>query len=187
MSTKIVAALTLRGAVVSSEDGFNWNACCIDDPTGSKYKFHAIKWIAPNFYAIGSKNAIFRSRDAVNWVKCNNIDKSSGFPFSNEEANLLSIAASPDGSRIVVVGEWGSIFWSEDSGETWKFCEDLQTLATFFDVQSLENGQVFVAVGDIGRIAKSIDGGKTWKLLDYNDYGSVFVSLAVSSPHAVVV
>ena len=81
-------------------------------------------------------------------------------------AQSLLVAIGTAGTRLVAVGDRGTVVYSDDQGKSWTQAADVptQSLLTgvcFFDAQ---HG---VAVGHDEVIVTSADAGRTWKLTHY--------------------
>lgn len=76
------------------------------------------------------------------------------------EALLLGITEA--GDRLVTVGEYGHILFSDDRGESWVQAENVPTRITLTDV-SFANAQMGWAVGHDAIILRTADGGTTWE------------------------
>ena len=66
-----------------------------------------------------------------------------------------------DAQRVVAVGYHGSVYWTEDGGETWQKGET-NTRRLLYSV-SMVDADVGWAVGQLGTIIRTEDGGKTWE------------------------
>ncbi len=80
---------------------------------------------------------------------------------------LLLDVAQADG-RIVAVGEFGHIVYSDDEGSTWVQASSVPTQVTLTSV-SFPTAETGFAVGHDAVIIKTIDGGDTWTLI-YEDF-----------------
>ncbi len=76
------------------------------------------------------------------------------------EALLLDITET--GGRLVAVGEYGHILYSDDQGESWAQAENVPTRITLTAV-GFANEQVGWAVGHDAIILRTSDGGTTWQ------------------------
>ena len=66
-----------------------------------------------------------------------------------------------DDERVVAVGYHGSIYWTEDGGDTWhKAQTDTERLLYSVSMGDSKRGW---AVGQSGTVLRTVDGGKTWK------------------------
>ncbi|MBL4863313.1 MAG: hypothetical protein JKY63_00200, partial [Rhodobiaceae bacterium] len=70
--------------------------------------------------------------------------------------------------RIVAVGEFGRIVYSDDEGSTWVQASSVPTQVTLTSV-SFPTDETGFAVGHDAVIIKTIDGGDTWTLV-YEDF-----------------
>ncbi len=77
------------------------------------------------------------------------------------KALLLDVADT--GKRLIAVGEFGHIVYSDDNGQNWKQAESVPTRATLTGVFFADDKTGF-AVGHDTTILKTIDGGENWHL-----------------------
>ncbi len=77
------------------------------------------------------------------------------------ETLLLDVAIA--GDRLVSVGEYGHIIYSDDKGESWMQAESVPTRATLTSIFFLDT-QTGYAVGHDAVVLKTEDGGKSWDL-----------------------
>lgn len=70
--------------------------------------------------------------------------------------------------RIVAVGEFGHVIYSDDDGETWTQASAVQTQVTLTSVH-FPSKEIGYAVGHDAVILKTEDGGDTWNLI-YEDF-----------------
>jgi len=78
-----------------------------------------------------------------------------------ERAPLM--AATHAGSRIVTVGDFGTVLLSDDEGASWRQAADVPTRVTLTAVQFLDAKQGW-AVGHGGLVLASADGGEHWRI-----------------------
>ena len=80
---------------------------------------------------------------------------------------LLVLDVEHAGSRLVAVGERGTVFWSDDSAAHWNTVQTgvtrTLTHAAFADAKT------GVAVGHGGTVLRTVDGGLSWKAVDVSD------------------
>lgn len=74
-------------------------------------------------------------------------------------AALMGLAAA--GSRVVAVGERGTVLLSDDAGTTWRQAKSVPVSATLAAVQFV-NQRTGWAVGHYGVVLRSDDGGEHW-------------------------
>jgi len=75
----------------------------------------------------------------------------------------LLLAVTDAGSRLVAVGEFGHIIYSDDNGKTWTQAERVPTQATLTSVDFADEKNGWAA-GHDRVIVATTDGGKTWAL-----------------------
>ncbi|PCJ69950.1 MAG: hypothetical protein COA62_10685 [Rhodobiaceae bacterium] len=75
---------------------------------------------------------------------------------------LLDVAQA--NGRIVAVGEFGHVVYSDDEGDTWVQASSVPTQVTLTSV-SFPTNEVGFAVGHDAIIIKTVDGGDTWVLI----------------------
>lgn len=78
-----------------------------------------------------------------------------------ERAPLMT--ATRAGSRIVAVGDFGTVLLSDDQGASWRQAADVPTRVTLTAVQFLDAKQGW-AVGHGGLVLASADGGEHWRV-----------------------
>jgi photosystem II stability/assembly factor-like uncharacterized protein len=76
-------------------------------------------------------------------------------------AQMLSAARA--GSRVVVVGDHGTVLLSDDEGKSWRQAREVPTRVLLTSVSFAGDKQGW-AVGHWGAIMHTEDGGETWKL-----------------------
>jgi hypothetical protein len=76
--------------------------------------------------------------------------------------SALLLGITEAGDRLVTVGEYGHILYSDDRGETWVQAENVPTRITLTAV-SFANDQEGWAVGHDAVILHTSDGGTTWE------------------------
>ena len=81
------------------------------------------------------------------------------------KALLLDVVEA--GTRLVAVGEFGHILFSDDNGANWTQAASVPTRNTLTSVLFLDN-QTGYAVGHAATILKTTDGGNNWTL-QYNE------------------
>ena len=74
---------------------------------------------------------------------------------------LLDVADT--GKRLIAVGEFGHIIYSDDNGRNWTQANSVPTRATLTGVFFIDN-QTGFAVGHDTVILKTVDGGENWEL-----------------------
>lgn len=79
-------------------------------------------------------------------------------------ASKLLIDVAKANGRIVAVGEFGHVVYSEDNGITWQQAERVETQVTLTSVV-FPSEEIGYAVGHDSIIIKTEDGGKNWRLV----------------------
>lgn len=79
----------------------------------------------------------------------------------------LLLAATKAGNRLIAVGEFGHVIYSDDLGETWKQAASVETQVTLTSVYFV-NDKLGFAGGHDSTVLRTDDGGDTWKL-SYHD------------------
>jgi len=73
--------------------------------------------------------------------------------------HLFSVSV-PSEDLVIAVGDWGAIYRSQDSGDTWEKAEsNTKSLLYGVSMASTEKGW---AVGQLGLVLRTEDGGRTW-------------------------
>lgn len=79
--------------------------------------------------------------------------------ITDQDVHYNAIAAAPDGS-LYLAGEMGSLFRSDDTGQSWAALESPYH-ASFFGALVLPDGAILL-FGLRGHVYRSDDGGRTW-------------------------
>ncbi|MEQ9519236.1 MAG: YCF48-related protein [Parvibaculum sp.] len=79
-------------------------------------------------------------------------------------AHKLLIDVVRTEARIVAVGEFGHVVYSDDDGATWKQASRVETQVTLTSV-AFPTKDIGYAVGHDSMIVKTVDGGDTWRLV----------------------
>lgn len=97
-------------------------------------------------------------------------------------AALLGLAAA--GSRVVAVGERGTVLLSDDAGATWRQAQSVPVSATLVAVQFVTPDTGWV-VGHYGVVLRSDDGGEHWiRQLDGHGAAALMLQEAQASGDA---
>lgn len=131
-------------------------------------------------------------RSVIGYLVCLVVALTIGFTFSPKPAPQAELLATrPDrvqingllnlGSRVVAVGERGSILLSDDQGVSWQPASvATQRNATLTAVVALD-GNRLVAVGHDGWILRSMDAGSSWQEMRYDaDLGEPLLGIWTS-------
>lgn len=131
-------------------------------------------------------------RSVIGYAVCLVVALTIGFTFSPKSApQVESLATRPDrvqingllnlGSRVVAVGERGSILLSDDQGVSWQPAGvATQRNATLTAVVALDDKRL-LAVGHDGWILRSMDAGSSWQEMRYdNDLGEPLLGIWTS-------
>jgi len=99
---------------------------------------------------------------AVALVGCHVLDFSPRFERGEIDIfdDLFAVSVIDD-QRVVAVGYHGSIYWTEDGGNSWhKGLTDTERLLYSVSMGDSKRGW---AVGQSGTVLRTVDGGKNWK------------------------
>jgi photosystem II stability/assembly factor-like uncharacterized protein len=96
---------------------------------------------------------------------------------SSLAAKKLLLDVTRANGRIVAVGEFGHIVYSDDDGSTWTQANSVQTQVTLTSV-SFPSKEVGFAVGHDAVIVKTEDGGENWNII-YEDFDAETPLLSV--------
>lgn len=117
-------------------------------------------------FAVGAYGLLLATRDGgVTWTE---------EPPSDEEWHLNHVAGSPSG-RIYLAAEAGSVYRSDDGGETWNALPSPYE-GSFFGVLPLEGDQVLL-FGLRGHLFRSADAGETWERVETGTEASLTAGL----------
>lgn len=75
------------------------------------------------------------------------------------KAPLLAVARA--GTRLVAVGDWGTVVLSDDLGKTWRQAKSVATRSMLTSVAFVDAKRGY-AVGHGGTVLETSDGGETW-------------------------
>ena len=92
-------------------------------------------------------------------------------------AKKLLLDVTRANGRIIAVGEFGHIVYSDDDGETWTQSNKVETQVTLTSV-SFPSKEVGFAVGHDAVIVKTVDGGENWEII-YEDFDAETPLLSV--------
>ncbi len=95
------------------------------------------------------------------------------------KAALLGLAQA--GTRVVAVGERGTVLLSDDAGVTWRQAAQVPVSATLTAVQFV-NERLGWAVGHYGVVLRSDDGGEHW-VRQLDGHGAAALMLADAQAH----
>lgn len=82
-------------------------------------------------------------------------------------AKELLLAAANAGDRIVAVGEFGNVVYSDDEGQSWTQAKTVPTQATLTDVTFITD-KLGYAVGHDAIVLRTRDAGVTWERAFYD-------------------
>ena len=82
---------------------------------------------------------------------------------SSMTTKALILDVAEIGDRLVAVGEFGHIIYSDDRGESWVQAQNVPTRNTITAITFLDDKTGF-AVGHDATILKTEDGGESWTL-----------------------
>ena len=145
-------------------------------PVGGIY-FSATRVVRPDstpvIFITGNFGRIFTSLDCINWIEQPAPDANFNNLF-----NLTYFPISSTAIRLVIVGDLGDIFTSDDIGVTWT----KRASGTVSAIRSIAgNLGMLIAVGADGTILNSQDGGVSWSpQVSPIPFAAHFVSVAVS-------
>ena len=106
------------------------------------------------------------------------------FPIAKEDPHLYAITEDPN-HHLYVVGEFGSIFRSQDLGETW-YALDSPYKGTFFGVLAPSSDTLMV-FGLRGTVFRSLDGGMHWQKIETGTSASLLSSVVLKDGTIILV
>lgn len=126
--------------------------------------------------AVGAYGFAVETRDGgKNWDR---------FPIAKEDPHLYTITEGPN-HHLYVVGEFGSIFRSQDLGKTWHAL-DSPYKGTFFGVLAPSNGALMV-FGLRGTVFRSLDEGENWQKIETGASASLLNALELVDGTIIIV
>lgn len=153
--TQVVAVGNNGTVVYSLNTGNNWSSA--NNVTGSNLYGVDFSSSGTEFYAVGDNGTIIYSPVIPsNWQLRN----------SGTLRNLKSVALSGNfATRVVAVGEKGTILRTTNAGITWQNVSIADTTVNFYSVSRknpFHTVDFFIIAGSGGRIYKSTDFGASW-------------------------
>lgn len=103
----------------------------------------------------------------------------------DEDEPHVYFLAPAGGGRLYAAGEFGTVFRSDDDGESWERC-DVPYGGTFFGALALRDGAV-LAFGLRGTVYRSPDGGETWTAIETGVEAGLFHGLETRDGRVVLV
>jgi photosystem II stability/assembly factor-like uncharacterized protein len=113
-------------------------------------------------WAVGDLGALFRVRDGVHWERV--VLSDAVFADGETAERILNAVDFYDHERGWIVGEFGTVLRTTDSGETWigeRRFDGVPGDLYLFDVAHSDASTV-AAVGLAGQVVVSRDGGASW-------------------------
>jgi photosystem II stability/assembly factor-like uncharacterized protein len=152
----------------TNDGGLSWQLIHTD---ASGVPLLRIRFIdARTGFATGGSGVLFSTTDGGTTWSRTTVTTGDGF-----DPHLFDIAATNDGSgRLILAGDAGRLFRSEDSGNTWHEIKSPYT-GSFFGLAALGPGKL-IAFGMLGHMFVSDDAGTTWDELSTSQNGSLFSS-----------
>lgn len=80
----------------------------------------------------------------------------------------LMLSATMAGKRLVAVGQFGHVIYSDDGGETWTQAKSVPTQVTLTSVYFVDD-KIGYAGGHDSTVLRTDDGGVTWTLAYHNE------------------
>jgi photosystem II stability/assembly factor-like uncharacterized protein len=113
-----------------------------------------------SIYVVGSKALLLTSTNhGHSWIQQTLKERPGSALF--QDRDLYSIRFTPDGNAAWIVGEEGTILYSNDGGKTWTR-QQSGTTKNLFKVAAID-AQTAAAVGADGTILHTTDGGAHWQ------------------------
>lgn len=132
--------------------------------TGIGFRRYAARWAGPVFlWLLGMAVAT-----GLGGAAAQTVDERAGHAAPSKlAAKSLLLDVARAGARLVAVGEFGHVVYSDDGGESWTQAADVPTQVTLTSIQFV-NELVGFAGGHDTTVLKTEDGGVTWTLA-YHD------------------
>ncbi|MBP6871577.1 MAG: T9SS type A sorting domain-containing protein [Bacteroidales bacterium] len=154
--------------VYFSENGYDWAETCLQD-------YVSYIFINDRSTIYAGMNTLFRSFDyGMTWDSL----------FFYSQGGMMSFYSIDD--SVIILGTWGGIFRSQDSGKSWNHVLDTYNTEVFNDISRDSNGNLFA--GSIsfdgtlssGGIYCSSDNGANWELigLEYHFVSTIEINSA---------
>lgn len=151
---RVLWAVGRKGRIIRSEDhGKNW--VIQNSPITSVHLQDIDAWNNESAIIVGDNGTVLVTSDGgANWSK-------KELELRQFGEQLLKVHVEKSADRAWAVGAMGSVFVSDDRGDSWRMTHPEEDLSwNGLDVSS--DGTVWV-VGEFGRMSKSTDHGQSWE------------------------
>ena len=138
-----------NGTILSSVDTVIWTP----QVSGITTSLRSIIYTGTTYIAVGDLNTILTSSNGVHWTLNTNIEQHLVADTNLQTYNFKSICIDSLNTRIMVVGDYGSILISLDDGFSFTLLQNLITTSTLYQViYDNVNTNSFYMIGDAGAI-----------------------------------
>jgi photosystem II stability/assembly factor-like uncharacterized protein len=150
----VLWAVGRKGRIIRSDDhGRNWEIQ--NSPVAVVHLQDIDTWDEQSAVVAGDLGTLLVTRDGgANWQQ-------RKLPLREYGEQFTRVKAESDSDRAWVVGAMGSVFLSEDRGESWRMVHPEEDLS-WNGVDVTSDGVVWV-VGEFGRMSRSRDLGENWE------------------------
>ena len=135
------------GTIVTSPDGIMWTLQSFSAPNNLR----AVVWAGTKYIAVGDLGFIVTSTDGITWTQITTIYATNA-SVATSTFNFTAITTTPSFTAILVVGQGGAIFKSDD-GVTFRQVQNLISTTNLWSVvyDNVDTSSFYIA-GDAGTI-----------------------------------
>jgi len=138
-----------NGTILSSFDTVTWTP----QVSGVTTSLRSIIYTGTTYIAVGDLNTILTSSNGIDWTLNTNIEQHLVADTNLQTYSYKSICIDSLNTRIMIVGDYGSILISLDDGFSFTLIQNLITTSTLYQViYDSVNTNSFYMVGDAGAI-----------------------------------
>ena len=150
----VLWAVGRKGLIIRSNDhGSNWEIQ--NSPVSNVHLQDIDTWDTQSAVVAGDQGTLLVTRDGGgDWQQ-------RELPVREYGEQCTRVKVEPDSDRAWVVGAMGSVFLSEDRGDSWRMVHPEEDLS-WNGIDITADGVVWV-VGEFGRMSRSRDLGETWE------------------------
>jgi len=153
----VLWAVGRKGRIIRSDDhGHNWEIQ--RSPVKHVHLQDIAAWDDQSAIVAGDQGTLLVTFDGgINWLQ-------RELPLREFGEQLNQVKVEHGSNRAWVVGSMGSVFFSEDRGESWSMVHPEEDVS-WYGIDVTPDGVVWVT-GEFGRMSKSQDGGRAWEEVD---------------------
>jgi len=175
--SNVIWAVGRNGRIIRSDDlGQNWR---IQNSQITNHLQDIAVWDENSAIVAGDQGAVLLTNNGgKSWNKME-------LPLREFGDQLLQIFLDKQSNQIWICGTMGSVFKSQDKGQTWKMSHEEEDIA-WNDVFVDAKGWVWL-VGEFGTLKRSKDNGANWEMVDTPTDSSLISIVFADDQHGVAV